>query len=167
MAPMDNSPVAQGRDQPQGDRHVDRRPPQEDADRARHTPAPPVVDTTPCRRSPATHCRHAINRSSRSRDFRPDESWQLGRDLTHRRWRASPGTPLVEAVTGYLIQGYLASQVQGRPGLRATHPPHPRLYPKERCEHWTRRSKRSEHGQPLAHYPRHWCRRVLCTPHSP
>ena len=41
MAPMDNSPVAQGRDQPQGDRHVDRRPPQEDADRARHTPAPP------------------------------------------------------------------------------------------------------------------------------
>jgi len=40
MAPMDNSPVAQGRDQPQGDRHVDRRPPQEDADRARHTPAP-------------------------------------------------------------------------------------------------------------------------------
>lgn len=57
---------------------------------------------------------------------------------------ASPGTPLVEAVTGYLIQGYPASRVQGRPGLRAVHPPHPRLYPKERCEHWTRRSRRSD-----------------------
>ena len=50
-------------DQPRGDLHVDLRPPQEDADRARRMPALQAVDAqeTPCRRAHTTHCRHAIN----------------------------------------------------------------------------------------------------------
>ena len=44
MAPMNNSPHAQGRDEPRGDRHADLLPLQEDADRARHTLALQVVD---------------------------------------------------------------------------------------------------------------------------
>lgn len=58
------SPRPRPHDQPRGDLHVDLRPPQEDADRARHLPALSQVDAqeTPCRRAQTTHCRHAIDR---------------------------------------------------------------------------------------------------------
>lgn len=61
------SPRPRPHDQPQGYRHVDLRPHQQDADRARHVPALQAMDAqdTPCKRAHTTHCRHAMNRLKR------------------------------------------------------------------------------------------------------
>ena len=128
---------------------------------------PPVVDASPCRRSPATHCRHAINRSSRSRDFRPDNSRQLGRGLTYRRWRGQPGHPPGRGRHRLPDSGLSRLSGAGPTRSACRSPAASTPLPEGAMRTLDTKIKEVGHGQPSARYPRHWCRRVLCAPPQP
>ena len=84
---------------------MDLRPPQQDADRARHAPTLQAMDAqdTPCKRAHTTQCRHAMNRLKRpdSADRMIPGNWQgdpiIGKD------GAGACATLVERTTRYLI----------------------------------------------------------------